>query len=194
MITKMITNFRPRGRPGSLLGGLRGDPDLWGALYASLFHRRFYFGRRHKRLCLLLGLEVMRDRHVIRVFNGLIDGLTGDTQLPLRTGEGVINLTPSRVVGHFVMDVHAHNRLAHCPHYQLLCVLVSGKTSKAKHSPNRPVGATCVTTANASRSAPHTHTHTHTHPGRLFTAYLVQWTHIWHPARKQQNIANENSQ
>src|SRR5262249_17972063 len=135
----------------------------------------------------------MRDRHVTRGFNGLIDGVTGDTQLPLRTGEGVINLTPSRVVGHFVMDVHAHNRLAHCPHYQLLCVLVSGKTSKAKHSPNRPVGATCVTTANASRSAPHTHTHTHTHTpwaslhylSAPMAAYLTARPQAAHPSQPQ---------
>jgi hypothetical protein len=64
----------------------------------------------------------------------------GDTQLPLRTGEGIINLTPSRVVGDFMMDVHAHSASASRsrsttgsnPHYQLLCVYGFGENIEGK--------------------------------------------------------------
>jgi hypothetical protein len=113
----------------------------------------------------------MRDRHVIRVLNGLIDGLTGDTQLPLRTGEGVINLTPSGVVGDFMMDVHAHISSASASHsrrkqqaYELtalstpVCVLVSGKTfegkSIAQHgnaSPSAPLASTVGVSSQMAR-------------------------------------------
>src|SRR5262245_23611744 len=55
----------------------------------------------------------MGDGHVVRVVDGRIDSLADHAQLPPCGVEGVVNLTPGRVVGHLVTDenANAHVRL-----------------------------------------------------------------------------------
>ncbi len=108
-------------RPGLLAGAepasgsarLR-NPDRRLARDARLLHRGSEFVGGDERSRLLGAREVVPHRHVVRVVDRLVDGLTRYAERPSRAVESVVPLSPGVVVGDVVPYEHAHH-LAYLP-------------------------------------------------------------------------------
>ena len=85
-----------------------------GALDAGFLHRRLQVRRRCEGLGLVCGLEVVRDGHVVRIVDSLINRLTRHSELSPCSVESVVSFTPGRIVGHLRMYMRTSAASADC--------------------------------------------------------------------------------